>query len=145
MLKVLQGSEPALRDDVAKYGFAAHGTIVCWEAISCLETDTIEEALAAQVAIISELHDYIGLHFHRFMGQGLRISINNAPVSPIDPWRPSKEHGRARAGSSIERRAGQNKSAHYQGQAHFENVLKPYGGPKDITNAKGSTFTETSG
>lgn len=141
MLEVLQGNEPALRDDVAKYGFAAHGTIVCWDAISCLETDTIEEAVAAQVAgIISELHEYIGLHFHRFMGQGLRISINNASVSPIDPFM-TKQLGYMEGPEQVLRsREGQVRiKAHTlpRPSTLAENVLKPYGGPKGITNAQG--------
>ena len=141
MLKVLEGDEPALRDDVAKYGFATHGTIVCWEAISCLETDTIEEALAAQVAgLVAELHEYIGLHFHRFLGQGLQISINNTSVLPIDPFM-TKQLGYMEGPEQVLRsREGQVRiKAHTlpRPSTLSENVLKSYGGPKGITNAQG--------
>ena len=141
LLKILDGNDPLLRDDVAKYGFSDRGTIVSWGAISCLETDTVEEAVAAQVAaMIAELHEYIGLHFHRFLGQGLRVSINKAAVQPIDPFM-TKQLGYLEGPEQVLR----SKDGQVRIKAHTlprpstlaENVLKPYGGSKGITSGQG--------
>lgn len=63
------------------------GTVVCWENMT--EFKQAEDADARQIiagALISELHNYIGLHFHRFLARGLRININGRKVTVIDPF-----------------------------------------------------------
>lgn len=64
----------------------SQGTIVIWDQINVL-TDLDEfsaEILAG--SIVKELHNHIGLHFHRFISSSLSISINGLPVQSIDPF-----------------------------------------------------------
>jgi len=63
------------------------GTLVCWDGIKTLEVS--EDQYAAErvsAALLSDLHDYIALHFHRFIGPNLTVSINGAVLQAIDPF-----------------------------------------------------------
>jgi hypothetical protein len=140
-LESLDSKDIQLRGDFSNYGFSETGTIVSWDGISCLEKDTIDEAVAAQVAnIISELHDYIGLHFHRFLGSGLRVLINGTEVLPIDPFM-RKFLGYLEGPEQVLR----SKDGSVRIKAHTlprpsalsEIQLKPYGGAKGITHNQG--------
>jgi hypothetical protein len=140
-LKTIDSKDAQLLHDYSNYGFSETGTIVRWDGISCLEKDTIDEALAAQVAnIISELHEYIGLHFHRFLGDGLKMFINGAKVLPIDPFM-RKYLGYLEGPEQVLR----SKDGSVRIKAHTlprpstlsDVQLKPYGSAKGVTQNQG--------
>lgn len=63
------------------------GTLVCWDGIYSLEE--AEDKYGAErivAALVSDLQSYIGLHFHRFIGSNLCISINGVRLQAIDPF-----------------------------------------------------------
>lgn len=140
-LKSLDSDDPQLIEEHATRGFSETGTIVRWDGLSCLERDTIEEALAAQVAnIVSDLHDYIGLHFHRFLDSGLKVSINGSEVFPVDPFM-RKFLGYLEGPEQVLR----SKDGSVRIKAHTlprpstlsEPQLKPYGGARGISQNQG--------
>ena len=72
---------------------SASGTLVCWDGIHSLEDS--EDCYAAErtsAALASDLQSYIALHFHRFIGQKLTITVNGSALQPIDPFM-STVHG----------------------------------------------------
>lgn len=65
------------------------GTQVIWEKLSCInKTSHSLDNETIMSANLSDLSDYISLHFHKFMeGQNKRsISINGRKLEPIDPF-----------------------------------------------------------
>jgi len=79
----------------------AHGTQIIWEKLSCLnKTNHSLDDETIMASNLSDLGDYISLHFHKFMdGKNKRnFSINNAQLQAIDPFMtrsPGYQEGRS--------------------------------------------------
>lgn len=140
-LKVIEPNEPILIDDLSAYGFSSHGTIVRWDGITSLEAGATKKTIEEQVArIITELHDYIGLHFHRFLSKGLKISINDSEVPLIDPFM-TKHLGYIEGPEEniLSDEGAVRIKAHTLPRPSTlpDNVLRPYGGSKGVTTGQG--------
>jgi hypothetical protein len=141
LLQGLEQDEISADEDLTDLPFSETGTLVRWSGLTMLETDTIDEALAAQAAsIVNELHSYLGLHFHRFLGSNCKVEINGTVVEPIDPFM-SKFNGYSEGAEQKVR----SKAGTVFIKAHTlpilsslsERDLRPYGGAKGVTEGQG--------
>ena len=141
LLQGLEQDEILADEDLTELPFSETGTLVRWAGLTTLETDTIDEAVAAQAAtIVNELHSYLGLHFHRFLGSTCRVEINGTIVEPIDPFM-SKFKGYSEGAEQKVR----SKAGTVFIKAHTLPILsslsnrdlRPYGGAKGVTEGQG--------
>lgn len=99
-VQVLDDSEIAELPNLELGDHTPHGTQIIWEKLTFIpQTSHSESAEKEMARALAELETHIGLHFHRFMtGKNkCHISINNAPVAPIDPFltgHPGYQEGR---------------------------------------------------
>ena len=141
LLQALEEDEILADEDLTDLPFSESGTLVKWDGLTTLETDTIDEAVAAQAAaIVNELHVYLGLHFHRFLGSSCKVEINGTAVAPIDPFMSNLKGYSEGAEQTV-----RSKSGVVLIKAHTlpvlgslsERDLRPYGGAKGVTEGQG--------
>lgn len=91
-LEILDEDEIKSISHVALSNESEHGTQLIWEKITFLQHGshalTQDEELTAE---LSNLRNYIALHFHRFINNSnkLSISINDKKVEAVDPFMSS--------------------------------------------------------
>jgi hypothetical protein len=115
-------------------------TLVIWDQINLL-TDLDEFSAEILVgSLIKELHNHIGLHFHRFLSSSLSITINGLLIQSIDPFMKG-EDGYAEGREEKIR----SKNGTVFVKAHTlprpstlrKDTLELYGGAKNITEGQG--------
>ena len=83
----LSDDEIASELDLLGRSDSMSGTLVCWNGIQALEgAEDRHGAERIAAALISDLQSYIELHFHRFIGPQLEITINGAQLQALDPF-----------------------------------------------------------
>ena len=140
LLELSEGEIEAELDSLKKPTFES-GTLVCWDGMHSLEdADDKYGAERAVAALVTDLQGYIGLHFHRFIGPNLRISINGVRLQAIDPFMRSVP-GYAEGQEEVVR----SKKGKIVIKAHNLprissldlDLLSLYGGAKKITEGQG--------
>lgn len=140
LLELSEGEIEAELNSLKKPTFES-GTLVCWDGMHSLEdADDKYGAERAVAALVTDLQGYIGLHFHRFIGPNLRISINGVRLQAIDPFMRSVP-GYAEGQEEVVR----SKKGKIVIKAHNLprissldlDLLSLYGGAKKITEGQG--------
>ena len=140
---LLHLSDEEVQDELKTYDVSrkTSGTLVSWEKIWHL--DEIEDPDSAELFVgnlLTELHQYIGKHFHRFLSAKFEVFINSRPVRSIDPFM-RKEPGYAEGHYE----ALLSKKGKVEIQAHTlprpstlsHEILELHGGAKEITQSQG--------
>lgn len=117
------------------------GTLVCWDGIHCLdeaEDKNVAERIVA--ALVSDLQRYIALHFHRFIGSNLCISINGFRLQAIDPFMrnlPGYVEGQEEVVRSKKGKIAIKAHNLPRISSLAPDLLSLYGGAKKITEGQG--------
>ncbi len=88
-LEVLDKHEISLIPTIQIGAETEQGTQIVWEKLTCLQTSSHALDHDTELAShLSDLNQYIALHFHRFMeGKGkCAFYLNNQEIVPIDPF-----------------------------------------------------------
>jgi hypothetical protein len=119
------------------------GTQVIWEKLSCLnKTNHSLDDQTILASTLSDLGDYISLHFHKFMdGKNKRnFTINNAQLQGIDPFM-TKSSGYQEGRSEKLRCKGGHIEINTHVLPHFKRMestpLKRLGGANGIVQNQG--------
>jgi hypothetical protein len=119
------------------------GTQVIWEKLSCLnKTNHSLDDETILASTLSDLGDYISLHFHKFMdGKNKRsFTINNAQLKGIDPFM-TQSHGYQEGRSEKLRCKGGHIEINTHVLPHFKRMestpLERLGGANGIVQNQG--------
>jgi hypothetical protein len=125
-----------------------HGTCVIWERLNAFSSNDINrpdpDELVAEIC--NELHEHIGLHFHKFIEKNKpRILLNNIPIVPLDPFMKDVRQYQEAGGEKKRVRLQEGGSAPLEIVAHVlpplsgleRDVIKKYGSEDKIREGQG--------
>ena len=130
---------PAIKIDEA----SKQGTQIIWENLTCLQKGSHARDKDTELAaLLSDLSQYIALHFHRFMESKYKCTfyVNNQKINPIDPFM-AKSDGYQEGPSESLRFKGGNIYIQTHVLPHFNRMNKQdmerLGGANGITQNQG--------
>lgn len=140
---LLELSEAEIETELTSFNKPSFGsgTLVCWDGIHNLEE--AEDKYGAErivAALVSDLQSYVGLHFHRFIGPNLCISINGVRLKEIDPFMrnvPGYFEGQEEVVRSKKGRVVIKAHNLPRISSLAPDLLSLYGGAKKITEGQG--------
>lgn len=126
---------------ISKFTLPSTGTIVSWSKLSCIDFKAGSSSIPHQIAkLCDELSKYLSLYFHRFLSSGLKITLNNRKLKPLDPFmREIKGYEEGPSQTLRSNRGFVRLQAHVLPRlTNLTNEqLEIYGGGKEISRSQG--------